>query len=321
MRNLRVDEHQLLDASAVHERQAAREGATGVLRQHAVALQPQLIHERLQRVPLAGEAEVGCIRPLRLAHAGKVRHVARVALGQFRQHLAPGEAGQRKAVHQQQWRAATEAAQGEACRARIHLLRRCVEEEPRGRFSHNSPVDPNQRNGPALGVRGPPYVRPAGSGSRVKTTLSNSAHSSHGGWTDITRPLGNPGWFRCPPRASRGNRTACHSKAISRFNPHRPRPSGYAVKFSPVYPLSGRRHVCHYCMRRFGRTADQTLWVSAPPTLRRVGLCWSWSWSALTCWSALVWGAPCFRRHTRRRSARGRPSLFPKGPSQWRSRR
>src|SRR4029450_391770 len=76
VRHLRVDEDQLLDARSVGEREVAREGAAGVLRQDGVAIETEPIDQRLQRPSLAREAEVGLVGPLRLRHAGKVRDVA-----------------------------------------------------------------------------------------------------------------------------------------------------------------------------------------------------------------------------------------------------
>src|SRR5262245_27922617 len=100
-RHLRVDEHELLDARRVFEREETRERAAGVLRNDAVALQLEALDEPLERVSLSREAEVGRVAPLRVAHARQVGHVARVAPGKLGQDLPPGETGQRKAVDEQ----------------------------------------------------------------------------------------------------------------------------------------------------------------------------------------------------------------------------
>ena len=80
MRHLGVDEQEPVDARAVLEREATREGAAGILRQDAVTGEAEAIDERLQRPSLSGKTEIGAGAPLRVAHAGEVGDEASVAL-------------------------------------------------------------------------------------------------------------------------------------------------------------------------------------------------------------------------------------------------
>jgi len=100
--NFGVDEDEPVDARAIDQRQAPRDGATGVLRDRAVALHAGAVHQDLQPARVGLPGEIGRAGPFGIAHAGQVYDVAGVMLREGRKHAAPGVSVQRKAVHQQQ---------------------------------------------------------------------------------------------------------------------------------------------------------------------------------------------------------------------------
>src|SRR5882724_6079701 len=57
MRYFGVDEYELLDTLRIRERQIARERAPRILRNHAVAFEPEALSERQECPPLPWEAE------------------------------------------------------------------------------------------------------------------------------------------------------------------------------------------------------------------------------------------------------------------------
>lgn len=132
-RHLGVDDRELFHARAVDQPQAARDGGAGVVRQRAVAFEPETVDQQSQPARMGMEVEVGARGPFRIAGAGKIDHVAGAALAQGRQQLAPGEAVHRPAMHQQQRRSGAEAAQRQPRVAGVDAFDRSAGVEGGGR--------------------------------------------------------------------------------------------------------------------------------------------------------------------------------------------